>query len=284
MKAYVFPGQGSQFVGMGEDLFPLYPDLTEQASEILGYDIRELCLKDPDSQLNFTKFTQPALYVVNHLSYLAYAAEHGEPDVTAGHSLGEFNALTAAGVFDFPTGLKIVQKRAALMSEVSGGGMAAVVGLTEPQVRTILDDSNVKNVYPANLNTEKQIVISGEKDALLSLESVFTEAGARFVPLAVSGAFHTPYMAKAGEELRAFAQDFTFHSPKAKVIANYSAKEYTHENTLSNMIAQISSPVKWDESVHYMMHVLKCDEITQVGVGNVLKPMIVKIRRETPRF
>ena len=284
MKAYVFPGQGSQFVGMGEDLFPQYPDLTEQASEILGYDIRELCLKDPDSQLNFTKFTQPALYVVNHLSYLAYAAEHGEPDVTAGHSLGEFNALTASGVFEFTTGLKIVQKRAALMSEVSGGGMAAVVGLTEPQVRTILDDSNVKNVYPANLNTEKQIVISGEKDELLSLESVFTEAGARFVPLAVSGAFHTPYMAKAGEELRAFAQDFTFHSPKAKVIANYSAKEYTHENTLSNMIAQISSPVKWDESVHYMMHVLKCDEITQVGVGNVLKPMIVKIRRETPRF
>lgn len=284
MKAYVFPGQGSQFIGMGEELFPQYPELTAEACDILGYDIQALCLTDAEGQLNFTKYTQPALFVVNHLSYLAYAKENGEPDVVAGHSLGEFNALTAAGVFDFATALKIVQKRASLMSEVSGGGMAAVVGLNEAQVREILENANVDNVYPANLNTEKQIVISGEKQALMSLESVFTEAGARFVPLTVSGAFHTPYMAKAGEELRAFASQFTFGEPKMKVIANYTAKEYTHENVLSNMISQISSPVKWDESVHYMLHVLKCEEITQVGVGTVLKPMIVKIRRETPRF
>ena len=284
MKAYVFPGQGSQFVGMGEELFPQYSELTAAASSILGYDITELCLRDPQEQLSFTKFTQPALYIVNHLCYLAQVAAEGEPQAAAGHSLGEFNALTAAGVMDFETGLRIVQKRAELMSQVSGGGMAAVVGLDETQVRELLAESGAENVYPANLNTEKQIVLSGEKTALLSLEQRFTDAGARFVPLAVSGAFHTPYMAEAGRQLREFISQFSFAEPKFAVISNFTARPYTADSVADNMIAQISSPVKWDESMHYLLHAMQCEEIMQVGVGKVLKPMLVKIKKEAPRF
>jgi len=162
--AVVFPGQGAQSKGMGKDLFAAYPEQTDKASEILGYSIRELCVDDPDNRLNQTQYTQPALYVVNALGLRQMQESGAVPadiDVLAGHSLGEYNALLAAGVFDFETGLRLVVERGRLMSQAAGGGMAAVVGLGADALRAALDEAGLQSVDLANFNTPSQIVISG---------------------------------------------------------------------------------------------------------------------------
>ena len=150
MTCYMFPGQGSQKVGMGEDLFDKFPNHTNSASEILGYDIKKLCLEDPNEQLNLTQYTQPALYTVNVLSFLNL--EDQKPKVVLGHSLGEYSALCAAEVFDFETGLKLVQKRGALMSQATGGAMAAIVGISIEKINEILQENKLDQIDIANLN------------------------------------------------------------------------------------------------------------------------------------
>lgn len=280
MKAYVFPGQGSQSVGMGKDLFNKYPEIVEVSNRILGYDICELCLYDPENKLNFTRYTQPALYVVNYLSYLEYSKEHGEPDAVAGHSLGEFDALCAAGVFSFEVGLRLIKKRAELMSGVSGGGMAAVIGLDEAAVRSVIENGRHSGLYIANINTASQIVISGNAEAIAECEADFTEMGARYVVLNVSGPFHSGYMRSSGEQLKEFASQFSYSAPRITVISNHTARPYTLDSVMDNMIRQIYSPVRWDESVHYMLHFMGCDEIVQTGPGHVLTAMIPKIQTE----
>ena len=162
MKTYMFPGQGSQARGMGGSLFDEFPELTDKADKILGYSIKELCLEDPRKELKNTQFTQPALYVVNALSYYKRIQETGEtPDYVAGHSLGEFNALLAAECFDFETGLKLVKKRGELMSQATDGAMAAILNANREQVETLLKENGFKNVDIANYNAPLQIVISG---------------------------------------------------------------------------------------------------------------------------
>ncbi len=164
MLTFVFPGQGSQFKGMGAGLFDEFQDLTRQADDILGYSIEELCLEDPNHQLGKTQFTQPALYTVSALSYLKKMKESGrEPDYAAGHSLGEYNALFAAGCFDFETGLQLVKKRGELMSKAAPGGMAAVLGFTAEQVKEVLSDYHLTGIDIANHNSPSQIVIAGTK-------------------------------------------------------------------------------------------------------------------------
>jgi malonyl CoA-acyl carrier protein transacylase len=176
---------------MGEGLFDKYPKLTAIADKILGYSIKDLCLNDSAQNLSQTQYTQPALYVVNALTYQDQVVDKGlQPSFLAGHSLGEFNALYAAKVFDFETGLRIVQKRGAIMSTISGGGMAAVIGLSEEKVRELLSGLLGKKIDIANINSSKQIVISGLQKDVLASEQSFLDAGAQmFIRLNVSGAF-----------------------------------------------------------------------------------------------
>jgi len=167
MKTHMFPGQGSQSKGMGGTLFDEFKELTHKADKILGYSIKELCLEDPRRELNQTQFTQPALYVVNALSYFKKVEESGQkPDFVVGHSLGEFSALLAAECIDFEAGLKLVKKRGELMSQATGGGMAAILNATKEKIETILKENGLTNIDLANYNTPSQIVISGLKDEI----------------------------------------------------------------------------------------------------------------------
>ncbi len=200
---YLFPGQGSQKLGMGKELFGKYPQFMKQADGILGYSIEELCLNGTQEQLNQTQYTQPALYTVEALSYLSRCEITGEkPDYIAGHSLGEFAALFAANVYDFDEGLYLVAKRGELMAQATGGGMAAVIGLTLSQVTDVIARNRLKEIEIANLNSETQIIIAGPCDSIVKTEEVFRREKdlIKYVPLKVSGAFHSSYMQKARDQ------------------------------------------------------------------------------------
>lgn len=280
MVAYLFPGQGSQQLGMGEDLFDDFKELTETADEILGYSIRALCLDEPE-RLNFTQFTQPALYVVNALSYYRLLAEGGRrPGYVAGHSLGEYNALLAAEAFDFATGLKLVKKRGELMGQAEGGGMAAVLGKTEKQVRDILDENGFDVIDIANLNAPAQIVISGLRGDIERARGAFKgDKTSRYAILQVSGAFHSRYMAAAQQEFAAHLDQFDLRTPAIPVVANVTARPYRPGEVKENLVAQIASAVKWSESVRYLMGAGE-DDFLQVGPGHVLTRLVRTIRRE----
>ena len=276
--AYIFPGQGSQKKGMGAELFEKFSGLVKAADEILGYSIVELCLEDPREELNKTQFTQPALYVVNALTYLD-KMDSGEarPTLLAGHSLGEYDALFAAGVFDFETGLKLVQKRGEIMSKVEGGGMAAVLGMTAEQIAAVLADSGIQGVDVANFNSPAQTVLSGMKDDIVAAESAFKEAGAkRYIVLPVSGAFHSRYMEGPREEFRAFAEQFKFSKTLIPVISNFEAAEYDNKRILDLLCSQIAGSVRWVESVRLMKE-MGAEEFVECGPGRVLAGLIRQI-------
>ncbi|CUB23384.1 Polyketide biosynthesis malonyl CoA-acyl carrier protein transacylase PksC [Bacillus subtilis] len=282
MITYVFPGQGSQKQGMGSDLFDEFKELTAQADEILGYSIKRLCMENPYSNLNKTQFTQPALYVVNALSYLKKIREaEAKPYFVAGHSLGEYNALFAAGAFDFETGLKLVRKRGELMSMVSNGGMAAIMGLNEEQVAKALKEYHLHDVDIANVNAPYQIVISGKKDEIEKAASLFetmTEV-TMVLPLNVSGAFHSRYMNKAKEEFEQFLQTFHFSPLSIPVISNVYAKPYTYELMKQTLADQINHSVKWTKSISYLMKKGQM-EFEEIGPGNVLTGLIHRIKKD----
>lgn len=281
MVAYVFPGQGSQHKGMGEGLFEEFRELTEKADQILGYSIKKLCIDDEEGLLAQTQYTQPALFVVNAFTYLKKLKDSGiKPDYVAGHSLGEYNALFAAGAFDFETGLKLVKKRGELMSKASGGGMAAIIGFTEAQIRQVLKENNFSMIDVANFNTAKQIVISGPKDAIEKAKPSFESAGVmRYVILNVSGAFHSRYMGDSKAEFEKFLEQFQFSTLTIPVISNITARSYKASDLKMNMASQITSSVKWDETIRYLMG-KGVNEIVQVGPGNVLSGMVSTIKRE----
>ncbi|GAA0835814.1 ACP S-malonyltransferase [Bifidobacterium pullorum subsp. gallinarum] len=282
MLAYVFPGQGAQKKGMGEGLFDEFKDLTAQADRILGYSIKRLCLEDPDSELNKTQFTQPALYTVSALSYFKKVMDSGSRvDFVAGHSLGEYNALLAAGAYDFATGLKLVQKRGELMSRAAGGGMAAVIGLSENKLAEVLQEYKLDRIDIANLNSPHQIVISGAKadmdHAMKVLES--HKDVTMCIPLRTSGAFHSRHMEDAAREFEAFLENFTFQSLRIPVISNVHARRYRPTEIKYNLVQQITSSVKWTESIRYLMG-LGVQEYEEVGPGRVLTDLIARIRTE----
>ena len=277
---YLFPGQGSQSKGMGEGLFERFPHITEEANNILGYDIQALCLEDPDEKLGQTQYTQPALFTVSALSYLAALETSGEkPTMTAGHSLGEYNALFAANAFDFATGLRLVQKRGALMAEAKGGGMAAVIGLTHDQVAQVLDAAGQGQVGLANLNAPTQIVVSGAQEMIPALQDAFKEAGAkRYIPLKVSGAFHSPFMEPAKSAFEAFLAEVALKDPELPVISNVEAQPYTPGSIQQLLAEQITSPVRWVESISLMNQ--EPDAVfEEIGPGNVLKGLLRQILR-----
>lgn len=250
--AILFPGQGAQSKGMGKHLFGAYPEQVRAADAILGYSIEDLCINDPDSLLNQTAYTQPALYIVNALNYLRMQEDgsiDGDIDFLAGHSLGEYNALLAAGVFDFETGLRLVVERGRLMSQASGGGMAAVVGIHAQSLRTSLDEAGLQSIDLANFNSPSQIVISGPAADIDRAIDELRKQKATVVPLKVSAAFHSRYMADAQKEFADFMKSYEFSEPRIPVIANASAQPYVPSEIAETLSRQISSPVLWNDSI-----------------------------------
>lgn len=280
MKTYMFPGQGSQARGMGGDLFDAFPELTAKADAVLGYSIKELCLEDPRRELGKTQFTQPALYVVNALSYYKRIQDTGEtPDFLAGHSLGEFNALLAAECFDFETGLKLVKKRGELMSEATQGAMAAIVNASRDQIEALLKEKGLVNVDIANYNTPLQIVISGPTADIAACQEIFQFDRVMYVPLNTSGAFHSRLMIQAKQKFEAFLKKRKFSKPKIPVIANLTAKPYPNGAVVEYLSKQISSTVLWSDTIHHLMSLSDAMEFVEIGHGDVLAKMILKIKQ-----
>ncbi|WP_321342044.1 ACP S-malonyltransferase [Breoghania sp.] len=255
MTVCMFPGQGAQRLGMGEDVFARFPDRLREADDILGYSLADLCREGPLEKLSQTQFTQPALYVVNALKYLHYREEAGtDPDYLLGHSVSEYVALFASGVLDFVSGLRLVQKRGALMAEAREGGMAAVLGLEGSAIEDLLKSEGITDIYAANFNTPKQIVVSGRRQAVHEAEDLFLKAGAsHYKVLPVSGAFHTPIMEEARAEFAGFIEGFEFAAQSVPVISNVTARPHVDGEIARRMIEQITAPVRWSESLRYLM-------------------------------
>jgi malonyl CoA-acyl carrier protein transacylase len=280
-RIFVFPGQGSQARGMGKDLFESFRDIEEQADEILGYSIRKLCLEDPGGDLVRTQYTQPALYTVGAMTYRRRIDELGDtPEFVAGHSLGEYNALLAAEAFSFTDGLKLVQRRGALMGEASGGGMAAVVGADIDSIRAMLAESGETAVDVANHNSPRQAVLAGPTDALERVVPRFeSRKGVRVIPLNVRTAFHSRYMAPTKAAFGAYVAGFTLLPLMLPVIANVTALPYRDDEIAHNLVQQIDHPVRWMESVQYLLQEPE-PVFEEIGHGTVLTQLIADISRE----
>ena len=276
--AFLFPGQGSQSVGMGAEVFARYPDLVEQADQTLGYKLSQICLEDPDGKIGQTQYTQPALYLVSYLEAKAKIDDGQEPASAAGHSVGEFAALAVAGCISFIDGLKMVSKRGQIMSEVSGGGMAAVIGMDAQQIKDSLTAIGANDVDLANFNSPGQIVISGPADQITSSLSPLKEAGARMVvPLKVSGAFHSRMMEKPARNFASFLENITFSEPAFPVYSNVEAVPYPSGEEIAGLLTcQIHSPVRWTDLITQMRQD-GADEFVECGPGNVLTKLLRQI-------
>lgn len=263
---------------MGKKLFGKYKEQTDLASNILGYDLEELCIKDPARDLSKTQYTQPALYVVNALHYLDQ--NNGQrPDYFIGHSLGEYNALFAAEAFDFETGVRLVQKRGELMAAASGGGMAAVIGLAAEELTTILKKEGFTNIDIANYNTPTQIVIAGQSNDVKQVIDHFSALKIRIVPLAVSAPFHSRYMKPAADQFSNFLDQFQFNELKTPVVSNVTARPYESGQIQSYLSRQIDSSVKWIDTVRYLMG-RNCDEYSELG-SSILTKMVNEIKKSS---
>lgn len=287
MVTFVFPGQGAQKKGMGGALFDQvgqFREIEPQVDAVLGYSLRELCIEDRDNLLGQTRYTQPALYVVNALHYFQ-AIDAGErPDYVAGHSLGEYNALLAAGVFDFITGLRLVKKRGELMSAARDGGMAAVIGLSANELQDALRAAALDTLDVANFNSPQQIVISGPVEDIGRAKPVLENAGAKAVmQLSVSAAFHSRYMEDAAQEFSNYLHEFDYSPPVVPVIANVTATPYPSDNPGKSipelLIRQITGSVHWQGSVEYLLDAGE-EKLSEIGPTNVLSRLIDQIRAE----
>ncbi len=269
MTVYMFPGQGSQIRGMGVGLFSQFPELVKQANDFLGYSIEELCVNDLKQQLGNTEYTQPALYVVETLSFLAKRNDGILPKYCIGHSLGEYAALFAAGGFDFITGLKLVKKRGELMAKSLGGGMLAVINLRLERIKYLLQTQGLDLIDFANFNSETQVVLSGTAADINKANQVLSKEAMMCVPLNVSGAFHSRYMQSAADEFAQFIAPFELLPLHTQVISNATAQPYTDDAIKENLIKQITSPVRWTEILGYVKNKGET-ECIEIGPGTVL--------------
>jgi len=285
MKAYVFPGQGAQFVGMGKDLYDnnaMAKEMFEKANEILGFCITDLMFAGTDEDLRQTRVTQPAIFL--HSVILAKTlGESFQPDMTAGHSLGEFSALVAAGALSFEDGLRLVYARAMAMQkacEAEPSTMAAILGLADEKVEEVLSGID-EIVVPANYNSPGQLVISGSvKGIEVACEQLKAAGAKRALPLKVGGAFHSPLMEPARVELAAAINATTFNTPVCPVYQNVSGKPNTDPAQIrENLIAQLTAPVRWTQSVQNMV-AGGASHFVEVGPGTVLQGLVKKIAPE----
>ncbi len=287
MKAYIFPGQGAQFVGMGKDLFDssaMAKELFEQANEILGFRITDIMFSGTEEDLKQTKVTQPAIFL--HSTILAQIlGEKFKPDIVAGHSLGEFSSLVANKALSFKDGLILVSKRAAAMQkacEAEPSTMAAVIGLDENIVQTVCNDID-EIVVPANYNSPGQIVISGSVKGIdFAMEKLKKQGAKRVVKLMVGGAFHSPLMEPAKIELEEAIRNTSFSTPVCPVYQNATALPSTDPAEIkNNLVVQLTSPVKWTQTVKNMLND-GATSFTEIGPGKVLQGLVKKVDRTVP--
>ena len=283
MQAYVFPGQGSQFVGMGKDLYESNAqakELFEQANQILGFRIPDLMFNGTEDDLRQTKVTQPAVFLCSVIPALVAGIQ---PDMVAGHSLGEFSALVLSGALSFADGVKLVSQRAQAMQkacELNPGTMSAIIKLTDEQVEEICA-ATPGTVVAANYNCPGQIIISGALEAVEAANAKMLEAGAkRAMLLKVGGAFHSPLMEPARAELAKAIEATEFHTPKCPIFQNVDAQAHTDAAEIkANLVAQLTSPVRWTKSVQNMI-AAGATSFTECGPGTVLQGLISKIDKE----
>ncbi|MEZ5320029.1 MAG: ACP S-malonyltransferase [Vicinamibacterales bacterium] len=280
-SACLFPGQGSQSRGMGADLFDRYPDWTAEADAILDYSIRALCVDDPDGRLGQTRYTQPALFVVNALTWRARQDDgRPAPDWLAGHSLGEYNALVAAGVLDFAEALRLVRRRGELMGEVGGGGMSAVIALEPARIEEVLAASEAgRRLDVANFNSLDQTVIAGPLEDLAAVKADLTAAGGRVIPLKVSAPFHSRYMRDAQGAFAAALEGVTFRPPAIPVVANVTGRPYAADAVRETLARQIGHSVRWLDTMIFLLD-QGVDTFEETGPGQVLTKLAAQIQKK----
>jgi [acyl-carrier-protein] S-malonyltransferase len=283
--AYIFPGQGAQFSGMGKDLYEkntLAKEYFEQANEVLGFRITDVMFSGTDEELKQTNVTQPAIFL--HSVILFETTPGLKPDMVAGHSLGEFSALVANRVLSFEDGLRLVSKRASAMQkacEVNPSTMAAVLGLEDAVIENILSEINDEVVVPANYNSPGQLVISGSINGInIACEKLKAAGARRALVLQVGGAFHSPLMSPAKEELQDAIMSTHFNNPTCPIYQNVDAHPYIDPGMIKqNLINQLTSPVRWTQTIQKMVE-NGAGRFTEVGPGNVLQGLVKKIAKE----
>ncbi len=293
--AFLFPGQGAQTVGMARELVtnvPAAKAMFDQASEVLGYDLAELCISGPAESLNTTDHSQPAIFVASLAALEALRQENADLvescSATAGLSLGEYTALVFAGVLTFEDGLRVVQQRGLAMqaaAELTQSGMVSVVGLETEQVESLVEQVRQEGevLQLANYLCPGNIVVSGHSGACARIEGPASEAGARMVmPLAVAGAFHTPLMEPAVEKLTAVLENVTLHSPRIPVISNVDAQPHTDPEEIRELLVQqVVSPVRWEDSINKFL-TDGTEKFYEIGPGRVLRGLLKRIARKVP--
>lgn len=249
MHCLVFPGQWAAHQGMGEGLFARFPQQTVAASELLGHSVVELCREDPGERLADTRYAQPAVFLVNALSWLDLAHDGRGWDYVAGHGLGEFNALVAAGVLDLMEGLALVERRAALMAGVRRGAMVAVVGLAADRVEATLRDAGLHMVHVAHHDTDRRVTVAGERPQLALAAKALSRPGVRVLPMAAGGPFHTPLMAGAGREFAADLRTYRFRTGHTPVMSSVTGAPFDPAQAVRLLSRQLSHPVEWVRTV-----------------------------------